>query len=215
MLIYVRMCGCVTDTMPSSSDSGVSDTIDPLAITSDDEMATDPEVYTLDTTSTDENDFQPFALPDVGDDMPLADGLLDGDLPLVQIPAPLPLDAVPVENLPLDDIDLFIEGPPQGDQDGRAPMDDDIPPTDIPVDEPVVEVPDMEVPSDSSGADSFESVSSSTLHALGLQRYPTDTDTDTNTVMSEAPVPQLGLGFIPDFPHDFDSDQVVEFIPEE
>ncbi|XP_021979759.1 skin secretory protein xP2-like [Helianthus annuus] len=181
--------------MPSSSDSGVSDKIDPLVITSDDEMATDQEVYTLDTTSTDEDDFQPFALPDVGDDLPLADGLLDGDLPLVQIPTPLPLAAVP------------------GDQDGGAPMDDDIPPADIPVDDPVVEVPDMEVPSDSSGPDSFESVSSSTFHALGLQRYPTDTDTDT--VMFEAPVPQLGLGFIPDFPHDFDSDQEVEFIPEE
>ncbi|XP_022040379.1 36.4 kDa proline-rich protein-like [Helianthus annuus] len=33
--------------------------------------------------------------------------------------------------------------------------------------------------------------------------------------MSKVPVPQLGLGFIPDFPHDFDSDQEVEFIPEE
>ncbi|MFS7976269.1 hypothetical protein Hanom_Chr10g00890481 [Helianthus anomalus] len=42
---------------------------------------------------------------------------------------------------------------------------------------------------------------------MGLQRYPIDADSDTT--MSEAPVPPLGFGFIPGFPHDDDQD--VEF----
>ncbi|KAJ0948286.1 hypothetical protein HanRHA438_Chr01g0025401 [Helianthus annuus] len=141
-------CGCVTDTM-ASSDSGVSNTIDPMAITSDDEIATDLEVYTSDTTSTDEDDFQPFAQPVFGDDLPLADGPPGEDLPLVPIPAPLPFAAVPFEEQPLDvlpddDIDLLIEGPPEGDQDGGAPMEDDVPLADIPVIDPVV--PMVEIP---------------------------------------------------------------------
>ena len=60
------MCGCVTDIMPSSSDTGVSDTLDPMAVVSDDEIPSEREVYTSDTTSIDDDDFQPFALPDVG-----------------------------------------------------------------------------------------------------------------------------------------------------
>ncbi|XP_022007285.1 repetitive proline-rich cell wall protein-like [Helianthus annuus] len=208
--------------MSSSSNTRVSDTLESIAIVSDDEIIPEDEVYTSDTTSTDEDDFQPFALPDFGDDMPLADGLFDGDLPIVQIPAPLPLAVVPVEDLPLDaiyddDIDLFIEGPPKGDQDGGAPMDDDIPLADIPVDDlvvPVVEVPvvdaiylpPVEAPvvealSDPSSPDSFESVSSGTLHAQGVQRYSTDTDSDM--AMSAALV----------VPHDFDPDPEVEFAP--
>ncbi|XP_021974653.1 uncharacterized protein LOC110869730 [Helianthus annuus] len=172
--------------MSSSSESGVSDTIDPMAIVSDDEIATNPEVFTSDTTSDDDDDFQPFALPDFGDDIPIADGFPDGDLLLVPIPAPFPLAAFPLEDLPLDamsndDIDLFIDGPLR------------------------------------SGPDSFESVSSSTLHTLGLQCYPTDSDSDT--AMSAAPVPPQDFEFEdefdPVFPHDFDPDHEIEFVPDE
>ncbi|KAJ0600889.1 hypothetical protein HanIR_Chr03g0122171 [Helianthus annuus] len=137
-----------------SSSSGVSGTLDPIAVDLDDPMPTDPEIYTSDTDSSDDDDFQPFALPDFGDDVQLVDGIIGGDLPLVQIPAPVPLVAFPIEDLPLDYV-----------------SDDDIPPVDIPVDDPivpVVELPEMEVLSESSGSDSFESVASSTLYALGL-----------------------------------------------
>ncbi|XP_022032003.1 proline-rich protein 36-like [Helianthus annuus] len=205
--------------MSSSSDTGVSDTLDPLAMVSDDEILPESEVYTSDTTSTDEDDFQPFALPDFGDDVPLADGPFDRDLPLIQIPAPLPLAAVPIEDLPLDvlsddEIDLFIESPPEGDQDGGAPMDDDIPVDDpaVPIVEvpavdaiilPPVEAPVAEALSDPFGPDSFESVSSATLHAQGVQHYSTDTGSDM--AMSAAPI----------VPHDFDLDLEVEFVPAE
>ncbi|XP_022040798.1 pollen-specific leucine-rich repeat extensin-like protein 3 [Helianthus annuus] len=200
--------------MPSSSDTGVSDTLDPMAIVSDDEILPESEVHTSDTTSTDEDDFQPFALPD---DAPLADGPFDGDLPLIPIPAPIPLTAFPLEDLPLDalpddDIDLFIEGPPEGDQDGGAPMEDDIPVDDPVV--PIVEVPAAdavvlppaealmgEAPSDSSGPDSFESVASASIHDQGVQHYSPDADSDM--AMSVAPI----------VPHDVDPDPEVEFVP--
>ncbi|XP_022020061.1 calphotin-like [Helianthus annuus] len=213
--------------MSSSSESGVSDTVDPMAIVSDDEIATDPEVFTSDTTNDDDDDFQPFALPDFGDDIPIADGFPDGDLLLVPIPAPFPLAAFPLEDLPLDamfddKIDHFIEGPHEDAQDGEAPVDDDvaIPLAEIPVDDdivaplvevtvadiiaiPLVEIPAVEIPSDHSGPDSFESVSSATLHARGVQHYPIDTDSDT--AMSAAPI----------FPHDFDQDHEIEFVLDE
>ncbi|XP_021975037.1 calphotin-like [Helianthus annuus] len=213
--------------MSSSSESGVSDTIDPMAIVSDDEIATDPEGFTSDTMSDDDDDFQPFTLPDFRDDTPIADGFHDGDLPLAQIPTPFPLAAFSLEDLPLDhmsddDIDLYIEGPPEDAQDGGAPVDDDvaIPLVEIPVDDdivvpvdeipvvdaivfPPVEVPVVEVLSDLSGPDSFVSVSSATLHARGVQHYPTDTDSDM--AISAAPI----------FPHDFDPDHEIEFVPDE
>ncbi|XP_022003792.1 uncharacterized protein LOC110901261 [Helianthus annuus] len=210
----------------SSSDIGVSDTLDPMAVVSGDEILSESEVYTSDTTSSDEEDFHPFALPDFVDDMPLADGPFDGDLPLIQVPAPFPLAAVPVEDLPHDefaddDIDLFIEGPPEGDQDGVALMDDDFLPTDVPVDDhvvPMVEVPadvlvaDPVVPveapveealSDPSDPDSFESVASGSLHTQGVQYYSFDSDSDM--AMSVAPL----------VPHDVDPDPEVEFVPTE
>ncbi|XP_022030944.1 SH3 domain-containing protein C23A1.17-like [Helianthus annuus] len=213
--------------MSSSFESGVSNTIEPMAIVSDDEIATDPEVFTSDTTSSDDDDFHPFALPDFGDDIPIADGFHDGDLLLVPIPAPFPLAAFPLEDLPLDDmfdddIDLFIEGPPEDAQDGGAPVDNNvaIPLAEIPVDDdvvvplveipvadiiavPLVEIPVVEISSDHSSPDSFESVSSATLHAWGVQHYPTNTDSDT--AMSAAPI----------FPHDFDPDHEIEFVPDE
>ncbi|MFS8007024.1 hypothetical protein Hanom_Chr14g01256081 [Helianthus anomalus] len=171
-------CGCVTDTM-ASSDSGVSDASDPRTYTSDDEMDTDSGVFTSDYTSTDEDDFQPFALPIFGDDVPLADGPPGEDLPLVPVPAPLPFAAVPLgeqllDAIPDDDIDLLIEGPPEGDQDGGAPMEGGAQPVDIPVVDPIVpmiELPDMEVQSDSSASDSFESVASH-IPPLGFGYIP-------------------------------------------
>ncbi|KAF5803393.1 hypothetical protein HanXRQr2_Chr06g0270811 [Helianthus annuus] len=213
-------CGCVTDTMASSSDSGVSETTNPIAITSDEEIATDPEVYTSDTTSTDEDDFQPFALPVFRDDLPLADVLPGEDLPLVQVPAPLPLAEVPLEEQPLDalsddDIDLFIRVP-EGDQDGGAPMEDDVPLADVPADDPVVpmveipavdalvvppfEAPVVEALPDPSVSYPLESASSATIHAQDVQHYSTDTDSDM--AMSAAPVVF----------HDFDPEPKVEFI---
>ncbi|KAJ0822405.1 hypothetical protein HanPSC8_Chr16g0731601 [Helianthus annuus] len=208
------MCDCfVTDTM-SSSDSGVSDTVDPMAIVSDDEIIPEDEVFTSDTMSDDDDDFQPFALPDFGDDIPLADGLPSEDLLLVQIHAPFPLAAFPLEDLPLDamsedDVDLFIEGPPEGAQDDGAPVDDDVvvPLVEILVADviavPLVEIHVVGISSDHSGPDSFESVSSTTLHARGVQYYPTDSDPDT--AMSAAPV----------FPHDFDPKHEIEFVPDD
>ncbi|KAJ0831953.1 hypothetical protein HanPSC8_Chr15g0673131 [Helianthus annuus] len=131
------LCGCVvTDAMSSSS--GVSD---PVPVDSDDPMHSDPEVYTSDTESTDDDGFLPFALPDFGDDIQLADGIPAGDLPLAEIPAPIPLAAFPGKDLPLDvvsddDVDLF-EGLPEDDHEGGAPIADDVA-------LPLVEIPDME-----------------------------------------------------------------------
>ncbi|XP_022024853.1 zinc finger protein jing homolog [Helianthus annuus] len=122
-----------------------------------------------------------------------------------------------------DDIDLFIEGSVEDAQEGGAPIDDDdvaIPLADIPVNDdvviplieipvaniivvPLVEIPAVEISSDHSGPDSFESVSSATLHPRGMQHYPTNTDSDT--AMSAAPI----------FPHDFDPDHEIEFVPYE
>ncbi|XP_022032464.1 SH3 domain-containing protein C23A1.17-like [Helianthus annuus] len=212
-----------------------------MAIVPDDEIPTDPEVFTSDTTSSDDDDFQPFALPDFGDDIPLVDGFPDGDLVLVPIPVPFPLAAFPLEDLPLDamsddDVDFFNEGPPEGAQDDGLPVDDDVvvPLFEIPVDDdvaiplveipdidviavPLIEVPVLEILSDHYGPNSFESVSSTTLHALGLQRYPTDSDSDT--AMSAAPVPpqdfEFDGEFDPVFPRDFDPDHEIEFVPDE
>ncbi|KAJ0523385.1 hypothetical protein HanIR_Chr10g0493271 [Helianthus annuus] len=150
----MHMCGCVTNIMPSSSDMGVSDTLDPMAIVSDDEILSEREVYTSDTTSTDDDDFQPFALPNVGAEP--ADGLPAGDLPLAVIPAPIPLAAYPVVDMPLDvvsddDVDLFEEDPPEADHEGGAPIVAD-------VILPIADAPAEELPADSPVPDSFEYV---------------------------------------------------------
>ncbi|XP_021996181.1 cell surface glycoprotein 1-like [Helianthus annuus] len=196
-----------------------------MAIVSDDEIIPQQEIFTSDTESDpemmsdDDDDFQPFALLDFGNDVPHADGLLDEDPFLIPIPdqdhlilghpdgehvvvpilAPLPLAAFPLEDLPFDDlsdddVDLFIDGPPD------AAQGDGVPAEDVVV-VPFFENPIIEDPSDHSVPDSFESVSSSTLHAVGLQRYPTDSDTDT--ALSAAPTP----------PHDFEFDLELDFDP--
>ncbi|KAJ0623761.1 hypothetical protein HanIR_Chr01g0035781 [Helianthus annuus] len=183
----------------ASSGSGVSNASDPMAFTSDDEMTTDSGVYTSDTTSTDEDDFQPFALPIFGDNVPLADGPQGEDLPLVPIPAPLPFAAVPFEEQPLDalpdgDIDLLIEGPPEGDQDGGAPMEDGVQLVDPIV--PMVELPDMEVHSDSSASGSFESIASF-IPLLGFGYIPRIDDDEEMELELPAEAPVLPDDLIP------------------
>ncbi|XP_021991722.1 proline-rich extensin-like protein EPR1 [Helianthus annuus] len=201
----------------SSSDTGVSDTLDPMAVVSDVEILSESEVYTSDTTSTDDDDFQPFALPDLGDDVQPADGILAGDPPLAEILAPVPLAAFPIEDFPLDvvsddDVDLFVEGPPEDDHEGGAPIADDVV-------IPITEAPVEEAPSDSPGPDSFESVASASLHDQGVQHYSPDADSDV--AMSAVPGSphefefdhEFEDEFDPVFPPDFDPDHEIEFIP--
>ncbi|KAJ0522986.1 hypothetical protein HanIR_Chr10g0488811 [Helianthus annuus] len=200
--------------MPSSSDTGVSDTLDPMAVVSDDEIPSEREVYTSDTTSTDDDDFQPFALPDVG--VEPADGLPAGDLQLAVIPAPIPLAAFPVVDMPIDvvsddDIDLFEEDPPEADHEGGPPIVAD-------VILPIAEAPAEELPADSPVPDSFESVASASLHTQGVQHHSSDADPDM--ALSAAPGPahdfefdhEVDDDFDPVFPPDFDPDQEIEFI---
>ncbi|MFS7905184.1 hypothetical protein Hanom_Chr01g00044731 [Helianthus anomalus] len=142
-----------------------------------------PEVYTSgtkrdpDIRSEDEDDFQPFALPDFGDDLPLLMASLtrilfpslfqsmitssfghpDGEHTVTPI-----LDVVP----PVfdDDIDLFVDGPPDDAHDAGK------------LDENVVAIPHLEIhaiklSSDTilhSVSDSFESVTSATLQTTRL-----------------------------------------------
>ena len=84
----------------ASSGTGESDTTDPMTIVSDDRVSLEREVYTSDTTSTDDDDFQLFALPNAM--VEPADGPIAGDLPLVVIHAPIPLAMYPVIDMPLD-----------------------------------------------------------------------------------------------------------------
>ncbi|MFS7945950.1 hypothetical protein Hanom_Chr06g00530241 [Helianthus anomalus] len=89
------MCICcdffVTNTM-SSSESGLFDTVDPMAIVSDHEINPKPEIFTSDTESDpemmsdDNDDFHLFVLPDFGNDVPHADGIPDEDPFLIPIP---------------------------------------------------------------------------------------------------------------------------------
>uniref|UniRef100_A0A251U738 Uncharacterized protein n=1 Tax=Helianthus annuus TaxID=4232 RepID=A0A251U738_HELAN len=198
--------------MPSSSDTGVSDTLDPMAIVSDDEIPSGHEVYTSDTTSTDDDDFQPFALPDVVAEP--ADGHLAGDLPLAVIPAPVPLAAYPFVDMPLDfvsddDVDLFEEDPLEADFEGEAHIaaDDILLIADAPAEEAHVHSP---VP------DSFESVVSASLHTQGEQHHSHDADPDMAS--SAAPAPAHDFEFDHDidddpvFPPGFDPDQDIEFV---
>ncbi|XP_021991251.1 vegetative cell wall protein gp1-like [Helianthus annuus] len=202
--------------MVSSSDTGVSDTVDHMAVVSDDEIPSEGDVYTSDTTSTDDDDFQPFALPDIGVEVHPADGIPAGDLPLAVIPAPVPLVAFPMADVPLnvvsdDDIDLFEEGPPEGDYEGGAPIDVD-------AILPIAEAPVEEAPLDSPIPDSLESVASASLHDQGVQHHSPDADPDVT--MSAAPGPshkfefdhEIDGDFDPVFPPDFDPDHEIEII---
>ncbi|MFS8002470.1 hypothetical protein Hanom_Chr13g01202431 [Helianthus anomalus] len=182
----------------SSESSGLSEENDLMAIESDDEIAPMPEIFTSDTESDpemlsdDDDDFQPFALPDFGDDIPFIDDVLAFPLPIhdqliighpdgEHLVEPIPIDAIPLVAIPAEDwpfaIDLdkdlsFLEGDhPDDDQDDGEL--DDIAILDIP--SPVVSVIDISSDSDpDSLVDSFESVTSSALLAAGVRAYPTD-----------------------------------------
>ncbi|MFS7967834.1 hypothetical protein Hanom_Chr09g00790391 [Helianthus anomalus] len=108
--------------MPAS-ESGLSDTDDPLAIGPE---ARKLEIFTFDTESDpemtfdDDDDFQPFVLPDLRDDLLTTNGIPDEDpfvIPIhvhdhliIDLPdgehvmaptlAPVPLVAIPLENSP-------------------------------------------------------------------------------------------------------------------
>ncbi|MFS7937778.1 hypothetical protein Hanom_Chr05g00431691 [Helianthus anomalus] len=89
----------------------------------------------------------------------------------------------PFDDLFYNDFDLFVDGPPD-DAQGDRELDEDV------VAIPLLGIPVIEISSDSSlhyVPDSFESVSSFALHAVGLRRYATDSDDDT--AMSAAPIP--------------------------
>ncbi|MFS7946736.1 hypothetical protein Hanom_Chr06g00539791 [Helianthus anomalus] len=163
----------------SSSESGLPDVDDPMAIGSGE---SDPEMM-----PDDNDDFQLFALPTMGDDTLTTDGIPDEDPFVISIPvhdhviidhpddehdvtpilASVPLVVVPLEGLPFDDlidvdVDLLIDGP----------FDDTY--------------------------DSFESVTSSALQAVGLRRSATDVVDDTAITAAVSPLHELGPGLEPD-----------------
>ncbi|XP_021996088.1 BCL-6 corepressor-like protein 1 [Helianthus annuus] len=167
--------------------------------------------------SGDEDDFQLFALPDFGDDLPLADGFPDEDPFVIPVPVhdhliighpdgehivapildPVPLVVIPPEDWPFDDlfdddVDLFVDGPPF-DAQGDGEIDEDV------VAVPPPEIPVTEISSDyslHSVSNSFESVTSSALRAAGLQLFATDSDDDT--AMSAAPSPPHDPKHVPE-----------------
>uniref|UniRef100_A0A251RU77 Uncharacterized protein n=1 Tax=Helianthus annuus TaxID=4232 RepID=A0A251RU77_HELAN len=196
------MCVCVTDDMPSSG-TRESGTTDPMAIVSDDIVSSEHEVYTSDTTSTDDDDFQPFALPDVV--VEPADGHLVGDLPLAVIHAPVPFTAYHVVDMPLDvfsddDVDLFGEDPLKDDFEGKA----HIAAGDLLL---LADAPAQVAPVHSPVLDSFESVASAPSHTQGVQHHSHDTDPDMESSAAPAPAPSF------DFDHDVDDDSNLVFPP--
>ncbi|KAM0063847.1 hypothetical protein Hdeb2414_s0003g00095721 [Helianthus debilis subsp. tardiflorus] len=177
----------------SLSDSRLSDDHDPMAIVSDDEIVPEPEISTFDEggdpemMSDDDDDFQPFALPDLGDDLPTTDGIPDEDPFVIPTPVhdhliidhpngehfmapiltPDPLVAIPLEDFPFDDLfdidaDWFLDGPFDNAH-GDEKLDEDI--------------------------------------AVGLRRYATDSYEET--AKSAALIP----------PHDFEPGLELNFIP--
>ncbi|XP_021997847.1 uncharacterized protein LOC110894896 [Helianthus annuus] len=194
----------------NSSGTGESDTTGPMPIVSDDRESTEHEVHTSDVTSTDEDDFQPFALPDVAAEP--ADAPFAGDLPLMEIPAPIPLAAYPVLDMLLDadaddDVDLFGDEPLEDDIEGEALIADgglllltDAPPEESPAHSPV--------------PDSLEFVASVSSHTQGAQHYSHDSDPDRAS--SAAPAPSYAFDHDldedsdPVFPPGFDPDQDIE-----
>ncbi|KAJ0434915.1 hypothetical protein HanIR_Chr17g0887351 [Helianthus annuus] len=185
----------------------------------------EPEILTSDRESdsgmmTDDNDdFQPFALPNLGDDTPTTDGIPDEDPFAISIPvhdhlivdrpndehdvapilAPIPLVAIPLEDLPFDDlidvdVDLLVDGP-FDDAHGAERLDEDT------VTIPVFEIPGFEISPDTSlhpVSDSFESVTSSALQAVGLRRHATGSDDDIAMSATLSPLHELRPGLKPD-----------------
>ncbi|KAM0036436.1 hypothetical protein Hdeb2414_s0014g00426371 [Helianthus debilis subsp. tardiflorus] len=163
------------------------------------------------------DDFQPFALLDFGEDVPLIDDVLAFHLPIhdqliighpngEHLVEPIPIHAIPLAAIPTEDCPFV------------ADLDDDV---DVPVFEvehpdddlgdgevfdisilyvasPVVSAIDISSDSDpDSDVDSSESVTSSALRVAGLEAYPTDDD--AMSVALATPVHVLTPGDTP--PH--------------
>ncbi|KAJ0881867.1 hypothetical protein HanRHA438_Chr10g0478841 [Helianthus annuus] len=196
-----------------SADTGGSDTTDPRRIVSDDLESSEHEVYTSDSTSTDEHtdDSLLFVLPD-GAYEPI-----DGDpaeyLPIIAIPALIPLALYPAYDLPIDDeeddVDMFEEEPFEEDAQGEA----------LPAADPllIADAPAAESPAHSPVADSFESVASVPAHAHSAQHFSHGSDSDQ--AFSVAPIPSFTFDHEdvedsdPMFPPGFDPDRDLEFVP--
>ncbi|KAJ0699913.1 hypothetical protein HanOQP8_Chr10g0361521 [Helianthus annuus] len=203
----------------SSLESGLSEEHDPMVVTSDDEIAQEPGVFTSDTESDpemiseDEDDFHPFALSDFGDDITYADDILIDDVFALPIPvhehliighrdgevlvAPLPIDVVPLAA-------------------GDGEVDDvivlDVPPTVVPF---------IDISSDSSVysvADSFESVTSSACRLRDSAFMLLINDDAMSAAPSSpirAPTPPHVPGHVPDpDPVSFGLPFVAPLIPE-
>ncbi|KAL9993166.1 hypothetical protein Hdeb2414_s0021g00575721 [Helianthus debilis subsp. tardiflorus] len=213
--------------MSSSESIGLSDEHDPMAIVSDDEIAPALEIFTSDSETDpelmfdDDNpaDFQPFALPDFGDDNPFVDDVLAFPLPIhdqliighpdgEHIVEPIPIHVVPLAAIPAQDWPFVVDL----NDDIYVPVievdhiDDDLGDGEVcdiailDVESPVVSVIDISSDSDpDSVADSFESVIFSALLATRLRAYPTDDD-DAMSVAPSSPVHVPTHAHTPDHP---------------
>ncbi|KAL9995404.1 hypothetical protein Hdeb2414_s0808g00949311 [Helianthus debilis subsp. tardiflorus] len=195
-----------------TSDTGDLDTTGPLPMVSDDIVSSEHEVHTSDYTSTDDDDFQPFALPD-GADEPIVGDPAE-DLPLVVIPAPIPLASYPAYELMPDaeadgDIDLFED----------EPLEDEVPdPALLPAGGllMIAGAPVGDSPVHSLVPDSFESVASVPSHEASTQHFVHDSDPDQAS--SAAPIPIFVFEHDdiedsdPVFPPGFDPDRDIEYV---
>ncbi|KAJ0765871.1 hypothetical protein HanPI659440_Chr08g0308771 [Helianthus annuus] len=202
--------------MSSFERSGLLEEHDPMAIVSDDEIAPAPEIFTSDSETDPElmsddddlDDFQPFALPDFGDDIPFIDDVLAFPLSIhdqliighpdgEHIVEPIlihvvPLGAIPAEDWPFvidldDDIDVPVIEVDHIDDDLGDGEVFDIAILDVA--SPVASVFDISSDSDpDSTADSFASLTSLPLLAAGLGAYPTDDDDDAMSIAPPSPV---------------------------
>ncbi|KAJ0886797.1 hypothetical protein HanRHA438_Chr09g0383511 [Helianthus annuus] len=193
--------------------TGDSDTTGPLPIVSDDIISSEHEVHTSDFTSTDDDDFQPFALPE-GADEPI-DGPPAEYLPLVVIPAPIPLASYPAYDLLPDaeadgDVDLFEDELFEDEIPYAAPL----PAGDLLM---IAGAPTEDSPAHSPVPDSFESVASAPSHEVSTQHFAHDSDPDQAS--SAAPIPSFAFEHDdmedsdPVFPPGFDPDHDIEYIP--
>ncbi|KAJ0764787.1 hypothetical protein HanPI659440_Chr08g0296121 [Helianthus annuus] len=185
--------------------TGGSDTTGPLPLVSDDVMSSEHEVHTSDYTSTDDDDFQPFALPDDADEH------TDDSLPFAYPRVPMSLLMAILLNADADgDIELYEDEPFEDEDPDVAPlpaggllMIADVPAGDSPIHSPV--------------PDSFESVASVSSRGASAQQFIHDSDPDQAS--SAAPIPSYAFEHDdiedsdPVFPPGFDPDHDIEYIP--
>ncbi|KAJ0502430.1 hypothetical protein HanHA300_Chr11g0412781 [Helianthus annuus] len=133
------------------------------------------------------DDFQPFALPNFGDDIPFVDDVLAFPLPIhdqliighpdcEHIVEPIPIHAVPLAAIPAEDWPFVVD------------LDNDI------------DVPVIEVDHTDDDLGNVESVTSSALLAARLGAYPTDDDDDVVSVAPSSPVHVPTPPHTPDHP---------------